>query len=244
MSSATSSQPPDFPSFPPRPERVTPERVTVVLVDDHTVVREGLKLLLKSQPDMDVIGECADGATAAAIVADLAPRIIILDLSMRGMHGIAASQRIKQASPKSRIIAFTVHEEPDLVREMLAAGATGYVLKRSNPDELLTAIRTVAAGETYIDPQVTAAAGTAALTRGPRSAFSSAPQPTTPLSNRETEVIRLLAAGHTNKDIAESLGVSVKTVETYKARVMSKLHLERRVDIVKYAARQGWLMDL
>lgn len=229
---------------PPQPlpsSASSTSRVTVVLVDDHAVVREGLKLLLGSQPDIEVVGETSDGATAASIVADLAPRIVLVDLSLRGLHGIATALRIKQASPNSSIVAFTVHEEPELVREMLSAGASGFVLKRSNPDELLTAIRTVAKGGTHIDPQV----ASAVINRSTRpTAASAAAQGNVPLSNRETEVLRLLAVGHTNKDIAESLGVSVKTVETYKARVMSKLNLERRVDIVKYAARQGWLMDL
>jgi two-component system, NarL family, response regulator NreC len=213
-------------------------RISVAIVDDHSVVREGLKLLLAAQPDMEVVGECADGSTAASIVADLAPQVAIVDLSLRGLHGIATTLRIREAGAKCRIVAFTVHEEPDLVREMLDAGASGYVLKRSAPDELLTAIRTVAVGQTYLDPALTRADA-----RGNTSAGAGIPS-TAPLSNRETEVIRLLAAGHTNKDIAEALGVSVKTVETYKARVMSKLNLERRVDIVRYASRRGWLHDL
>lgn len=210
---------------------------TIVIVDDHAVVREGLKLLLNSQQDMQVIAEAADGATAIQTVSALNPDITIVDLAMRGLHGIATTIRLRQVCPSTRILAFTIHEDQSLVREMMEVGASGYVLKRSPPDELLIAIRAIAKGGTYID-RIVAAEQAKAF---PKTANADSG---TALSSRENEVLRLLAAGHTNKEIAESLGLSVKTIETYKARILQKLHMHTRADMVRYAIRRGLLEDL
>lgn len=211
-------------------------RISLVIVDDHAVVRDGLKLLINTQTDMMVIGEAEDGEVALRLVPEARPDIVLLDLAMRGLHGMATAIKLKQLVPDSKILAYTVHEGSDMVREMMEVGAAGYVLKRSHPEELLTAVRTVAKGGTYLDKAVAPEFN--------RTTPRPGTQETAALSSRENEVLRLLAAGHTNKDIAETLGVSVKTVETYKARLMAKLNMHSRVDMVKYAARRGWLSDL
>lgn len=214
------------------------ERVSIVVIDDHAVVREGLKMLLNSQSDLMVVGEAGDGASGVRLASDLKPDLAMVDIAMRGLPGIATAQKIREANPATRVLAFSVHEDPDFVKEMMEAGATGYVLKRSSPEELLQAVRTVSEGGVYIDRAV----ASGVVRSFPRVDPEGGEPPA--LSSRESEVLRLIAAGNTNKEIAEFLSVSVKTIETYKARVMNKLNLSRRSDMVKYAVRRGWLADL
>ncbi|MEO2087900.1 MAG: response regulator transcription factor [Gemmataceae bacterium] len=208
----------------------------VLLADDHAVVRAGLKALLDAQPDLSVVGEAADGLTAVELAGQLQPDVAVVDVSMPGLGGGEVTEGIARDYPRVRVVALTAHEESGYVRRLLAAGAAGYVLKRSAADELVRAVRAVAAGEGYLDPGV---AG------GVVERLRDAPPPATAeLSERETEVVRLIAHGYSNKEIAAKLGLSVKTVETYKTRSLEKLGLRSRVDIVRYAAGRGWLATM
>jgi DNA-binding NarL/FixJ family response regulator len=217
---------------PPRDADV----LRVVLADDHAVVREGLKSLINGQSDMRVVGEAGDGDVACTVVASLRPDVVVLDISMPGVNGIAAAVRLRRESPGTRILALTVHEEREYVTQLLRAGAAGYVLKRAAADELVRAIRVVAGGGTYIDPSLAGSIVSGYLERIDQREPSESS-----LSARERQVLVRIAQGFSNKEIAAALGLSVKTVETYKVRMSEKLGLRSRVDIVRYAANQGWL---
>ena len=211
--------------------------VRVVLADDHPIVREGLRRLLDAQPDMHVVGEAADGEAAWHAAMTLAPDILVMDLSMPVLGGAEATARVQRDCPNVKVLALTVHEERAYLTQLLRAGASGYVLKRAASAELVHAVRTVAAGGTYVDPSVAGA-----LVDGYLDAEAAAEQPQhDALSAREREVLLRIAQGFSNKEIAAELALSVKTVETYKARVANKLGLRSRVDMVRYAARKGWL---
>ena len=208
----------------------------VVLADDHAVVREGLKALVNAQPDMRVVGEAADGEAAWRAATILAPDVLVMDLSMPRLGGAEATSRVRRDCPAVKVLALTVHEERAYVTELLRAGASGYVLKRAAAAELVRAVRTVAAGGTYIDPSIASS-----VVEGYLESDGAQRTPAAALSDREREVLLRIARGFSNKEIAAALALSVKTVETYKARMADKLGLRSRVDIVRYAARQGWL---
>lgn len=213
------------------------ERLRVVLADDHAVVREGLRALIDAQPDMRVVGEAADGEAAWRIVMELVPDVLVIDLSMPLLNGADTTVRVKRDCPSVKVLALTVHEEQLYLTQLLRAGASGYVLKRAAPAELVRAVRSVARGEIYIDPSLT---GT--LVAGFLDAEDTGEHPANdPMSERERDVMVRIAQGYSNKEIAAALGLSVKTVETYKARVAEKLGLRTRVHIVRYAAQRGWL---
>lgn len=210
--------------------------IRVLLADDHAVVREGLKALLTAAPGLEVVGEAADGPSAVDLAGRLDPDVVVVDVSMPGFGGAEATARMRQASPGRKVLALTVHEDRGYLRLLLEAGANGYVLKRAAADELVRAIRAVSAGGTYLDPSLAGAVvGAYAKTPPPNGGLP------TDLSEREREVLRLIARGYSNKEIASRLDLSVKTVETYKARSAEKLGLRSRVDIVRYATQQGWL---
>jgi DNA-binding NarL/FixJ family response regulator len=209
----------------------------VFLADDHAVVREGLKSLIDAQPDMEVTGEAGDGQSACELVPGLRPDVVVMDVSMPGMNGARATEQLRLACPEVKVLALTVHEDKGYLRQLLEAGAVGYVLKRAAAEELIRAIRTVAAGGVYLDP---ALAGTVVGGFVRKPAGRGTP-PAADLSDREAEVVRLVAAGHSNKEIAARLEISVKTVETYKARSLEKLGLHSRADLVRYALGRGWL---
>jgi DNA-binding NarL/FixJ family response regulator len=209
----------------------------IFLADDHAVVREGLKALINSQPDMQVIGEAEDGRAACQRARDLQPDIVILDVSMPHLNGAQAAEQLKRVCPNAKVLALTVHEDTGYLRQLLKAGAAGYVLKRSAAEELIHAIRIVAAGGIYLDPNL---AGKV-VDRFVRKPSTNTALQGSDLSDRETEVLRLIAQGYSNKEIAAQLNISIKTVETYKARSMEKLGLHSRVEIVRYGLQQGWL---
>jgi DNA-binding NarL/FixJ family response regulator len=212
-------------------------KLRIFLADDHAVVREGLKALVNAQPDMEVIGEAADGRTAWEQAKACQPDIVVMDLSMPQLNGAQATERLKQACPQVKVLALTVHEDKGYVHQLLQAGASGYVLKLAATEELIHAIRIVAAGGVYLDPSV---ARTIVANYMHKPSLGEAVQ-RSQLSERETEVLCLIAKGYTNKEIAAQLDLSVKTVETYKTRLLKKLDLRSRADIVRYALRQGWL---
>ena len=211
-------------------------KLRVFLADDHAVVREGLKALVNAQPAMAVVGEAADGLTACAQVALLAPDVVVMDVSMPGLSGSQATARLRLECPAVRVLALTVHEDRGYLRQLLATGAAGYVLKRAAPEELIQAIRAVAAGGVYLDPSMAGKVLGGFVRQAAADGAAGAE-----LSEREAEVARQTAAGHSNKEIAARLELSVKTVETYRARAMEKLGLRGRADLVRYAVQQGWL---
>jgi DNA-binding NarL/FixJ family response regulator len=207
----------------------------IVLADDHPLLRSGVKALLQLEPDLEVVAETDDGDGAVALATELQPDVIVMDVSLPGIGGIEATRRIRAASTKPRVLALSVHEDHAVAQAMRDAGAAGYALKRCAGDELVRAVRTVAAGATYIDPSLTDVFGDG-LARGRRSESTSVH-----LSEREGEVLRLIVRGHTSKEMAESLGISPRTLETYRARAMSKLGLRTRAELVRYAMHCGWL---
>ena len=219
------------------PKAPAPAPLRILLADDHETVRSGLKLLIDSQQDMKVVAEAGDGQTAVQRAIDVKPDVIVLDVSMPGMNGLLATRKLKELQPKSVIVTLTRHSDDAYLQELLRAGVSGYVLKQSAPSELIQAIRAAAAGGQYLDSTLTSRVTAGFLQKeGKRTTKSGAS-----LSEREAEVLRLIASGYSNKEIAARLALSVKTVEAHKANAMRKLELTGRIDIVKYALLQGWL---
>lgn len=215
------------------------DKLKIYLAEDHLVVREGLKLLINSQPHMEVVGESSDGEKAWKDSLELKPDVIVMDVTMPGMNGIQATQLIKENSPGLKVLVLSVHEERAYLRELLEAGASGYVLKRSAAEELINAIHAVHAGGIFLDPSI--AGKLLPSTREENTGQDRYKEGV--LSQREDEVARLIAQGHSNKEIAAQLEISVKTVETYKYRVMEKLGLNNRADFIRLALRKGWLKE-
>ncbi len=209
----------------------------VLLADDHETVRQGLKLLLNAQPDIEVVGEAADGREAVSQVKQIMPHVVVMDVSMPDLNGLAATRAVKEAAPEVAVVALTRHSDDAYVQELLGAGASGYVLKQSASTELLRAIRAAASGQRYLDATLAARAADAYLARN----AGRPPNPT--ISERENNVLRMMALGHSNKEIGNALDISVKTVEVHKANAMRKLGLRGRIDVVRYAALNGWLQD-
>lgn len=213
-------------------------RIRVLLADDHAVLRAGLRVLINSQPDMEVVGEAATGEEAWRQADALRPDIVLLDLTMPGTGGIEATERIVRDCPAVRVLVLTMHDDVAYLRSVLAAGASGYVLKRSADTELLSAIRITHRGGIYLEPSLAGDVLQDAIGRKGRPGEAAA---SSSLSAREREVLRLVAQGHTNQQIADRLFLSVKTVETYRARLMTKLGLRTRADLVRYALSTGLL---
>ena len=214
-------------------------KLRVLLADDHEMMREGLKLLVNRQTDMECVGEADNGRAAVALAQELKPDVVVMDISMPDMNGLKATERLRTLCPEIKILTLTRHAADAYLRKLLKTGASGYLLKKSAPGELVLAIRAVAAGNMYLDP--TMAGRVISDVFGRRSA-SGAPT-NKDLSGREEEVLRLLAWGYAHKEIAARLDISVKTVEVYKTRAMEKLGMTNRIDIVRYALLQGWLQD-
>jgi DNA-binding NarL/FixJ family response regulator len=213
-------------------------QVRVALADDHPVVLAGIKALLQAAPEVALVGEATTGTAALRLILDTSPDVAVIDISLPDLNGLDLARRLAEACPSVRLLALTVHEDRAYVQPLLQAGARGYLLKRSAAEDLVRAIRAVAAGGVYLDPAVADKALPEPERRG-----SAAPE-AEPLSQREQEVLRLTAQGFSNKEIAAQLDVSGKTVETYKARGAEKLGLRTRADIVRYAASRGWLDEL
>ena len=213
-------------------------KIRVLIADDHAILRSGLRLLIGSQPDMEVVGEATDGADAVRKAAELRPDVLTLDLDMPGGSGIQAIGQVRQACPRVRVLVLTMHADAAYFRTALAAGASGYVTKSAADVELLTAIRAVHQGRIFADIKLTESGVHTALSGGGAAAVPKGGRPS-PLSQREQEVLKLLAMGYTNQQAADRLYVSVKTVETYRARVVEKLGLRTRADLVRYAIETG-----
>jgi two-component system response regulator NreC len=211
----------------------------ILLAEDHQTVREGIKLLVQAQPDMKVIGEAANGDEALALAKELDPDVVLMDISMPVTNGLQAAKKFRAAMPDIRILMLTRHTDDGYLRQLISAGANGYVLKQSAPAELVRALRTVGNGDSYIDPTLTkrVMGGYAAKSESLRGENKGE------LSEREKEVLRLIAFGYSNKEIASRTDISVKTVEAHKANAMRKLGATSRIDIVKYAILQQWLHD-
>jgi DNA-binding NarL/FixJ family response regulator len=215
------------------------KKLRVLLADDHEVVRDGLRLLIDSQDDMCVVGEAANGKQALSRAQELKPDVVVMDLSMPEMNGLQATMQLRARSPELKVVALTAHEDESYLSQLCKAGASGYVLKRSAGDELIRAITAVARGEVHFE----ASLASKALARRITGSSGRRHAPAGELSEREREVLSRLAWGYSNKEIAGSLGLSVKTVETYKVRIGEKLGLRNRTEMVQYALRQGWLND-
>jgi two-component system response regulator NreC len=210
---------------------------TIVLADDHHIVRQGLRSLLEAEPDFSVVGEAGDGLEAAQLVERLRPDVLVLDLMMPGLNGLEVTRRVSQRSPQTRIVILSMHADEAHVLEALRVGAAAYVLKESTAAELVRAVREAAAGRRYLSPPLSERAIEAYVQKAESAALDSYET----LTAREREVLHLVAEGHTNTEIAERLFISRRTVETHRANLMRKLDLRTQTDLISYALRRGIL---
>ena len=218
--------------------------IRIFIVDDHSVLRAGLKALLEAEPDMHIVGEADDGASCLSLVQNARPDVILLDINMPQMNGLEALKRLRQSVPDSKVLILTMHDDADYLRQALQEGSAGYLLKQAAGDELIMAIRTVSSGGVYLHPQHTQILLEQSLERensADSGQISEKEARYRTLSEREAQVFRLVALGYRNHEIAEQLFLSVKTVETYKARVRQKLGVRSRVELVRYALELGIL---
>lgn len=213
-------------------------KTRILLADDHAVLRDGLKLLINRQPDMEVVGEAGDGEEALKKVRQLNPDVVLMDLSMPNVNGVEAMEALRRSHPHVKVLVLTVHEGDVYLQPALKAGARGYIVKRAAAEEVVNAVRVVMSGGVYIHPSVADQ-----VVKGYVNPQPSAEEDI-PLSGRELQVLTLLAQGYSNKEIAEKLFLAVRTVETYKQRTMEKLGLESRAELVRYALQKGLLADL
>jgi two-component system, NarL family, response regulator NreC len=215
------------------------EKLRILLAEDHQTVREGIKLLVNAQPDMEVVGEVSDGELAIKEALKLRPDLVVMDISMPNMNGLKATKKLRSVYPEIKILTLTRHTDDGYLQQLIGAGANGYVLKQSAPTDLITAIRTVGAGNAYLDPSLTrkVMGGYVSRTESVRGDHKG------DLTDRESEVLRLISFGYSNKEIGVQLDLSVKTVEAHKANAMRKLGISSRIDIVRYAILQDWLHD-
>ena len=210
-------------------------KLRVLIVDDHGIVRAGIRSLLEGQPDMEVAGEAAGGEEALQKAKELKPDLVLMDIAMPGMNGIEATKRIKEEQPETNVLVLSMHDDEEFFFPVLRAGASGYILKEAEPQELLYAIRTVSLGHIFLSPAVATALLEGFVTTPPEHMEESYGS----LTKREKEVLRLAAAGKTNREMAEELFLSSRTVEKYRQAVMHKLGLARREELTKYAIRRG-----
>ncbi len=209
--------------------------INILLVDDHAVLREGLRALLNSEPDMHVVGGAGDGREALGLVDSLQPDVVVADISMPNMNGIETVRQLRQSHPQLKLIILSMHATHAYVTEALQAGANGYVVKQADATEVVNAIRAVIGGGAYLSPVISKDLIDDYLSRAP------AASKTMQLTTREREVAQLIAEGHSTRNISEALTVSVKTVETHRANIMRKINAKSTADIVKYALRRGWI---
>jgi DNA-binding NarL/FixJ family response regulator len=215
-------------------------KIRILIADDHPVLRRGLRALIEEEPDMEVVGEAGNGLEAVQLAERLRPDVVIMDISMPELDGLEATRRIRERSPSTYILILTVHAHERYLFPVLKAGASGYVRKTAADEELIEAIRVVARGDVFLYPSATRMLldDYLAQVRAGREQDSYES-----LSEREREILRLLAEGHTNAEIAQKLNLSVKTVETYRTRIMEKLYLRTRAELVRYALRKGLISE-
>ena len=215
------------------------KKLRILLADDHALLRDGLKALVNVQNDMEVVGEAENGEVAWQKAKELLPDVAVMDVSMPELNGVQATEKLKKDCPEVKVLALTAYKDKGYLDQLLKAGASGYVLKMSAAEELIAAIRKVAGGDVYLDREmVDKVAETYARNQLLRGGTRQKD-----LSDREEEVLRLIAQGYSNKEIGSKLDISVKTVESHKTNLMVKLNFRSRTEIVRYAVRQGWLQD-
>ncbi|HEY0410290.1 MAG TPA: response regulator transcription factor [Candidatus Dormibacteraeota bacterium] len=213
------------------------ERIRVFLVDDHAMFREGVRSLLEGEPDLEVVGEVEDGRQAVQTALTLAPDVVLMDITMPQLDGIEATRQIRSQNDAIKVLILTMHDNEDVFFRSISAGASGYVLKRSGGVELMSAIRSTHEGHSYLSPLLAKALMSDYLQRGERGQDGTAQGRR--LSGREQEILKLIAEGHSSREIAEMLTLSVKTVHNHRTRLMTKLDIHRNTDLVKYAIRLG-----
>ncbi len=207
---------------------------TILLADDHRLVREGLKALLESRDDFAVVGEACDGAEAVSLASQKHPDVVIMDITMPKLSGIDAARQISQNDPEAKVLVLSMHESPSYVEEVLRAGAAGYVLKNSAATDLIAAVDAIRSGDSYLSPSVTQQVVDALARPGDRGSSA-----VSALTEREREVLKLIADGLSSKEIAEQLGVSLKTIESHRANLMDKLDIHKVSGLVRFAIRAG-----
>ncbi len=214
------------------------EKIRIVLADDHPIVLDGLRNLIRAEPDFELVGEAASGLSALKIVREQRPDVAVLDISMPELNGIVLSRRLNGEMPALKLLVLTLHEDRAYLNQALEAGVRGYVLKRSAVENLVQAIRAVMVGGLYIDPAIV---GRVFESKQVNKRLLARKGAAPALTDREADVLKMAALGFTNKEIASRLDVGVKSIETYKARGLEKLGLKTRAELVRYASGQGWL---
>jgi DNA-binding NarL/FixJ family response regulator len=214
------------------------EKIRIVLADDHPIVLDGLRNLIRAEPDFELVGEAASGLSALKIIREQRPDVAVLDISMPELNGIVLSRRLAAEMPGLRLLVLTLHEDRAYLNQALEAGVRGYVLKRSAVENLVQAIRAVLVGGLYIDPAIV---GRVFESKQVNKRLTARKGVAPALTDREADVLKMAALGFTNKEIASRLDVGVKSIETYKARGLEKLGLKTRAELVRYASGQGWL---
>lgn len=209
-------------------------KIRVLLADDHTILRDGIRSLIEDEPDMEVVGEAEDGITVVKLANTLKPDVILMDLAMPLLNGLEATRQIRKNQPGAKILILTMHENEEYIRQVLAAGAMGYILKDAAARELLGAIRSVHKGEVVLSPAITRLIVTDYLRWGDLSAQ----EPSDGLTDRERQILQLIAEGYTNKQIADILSISIKTVQAHRLNLMKKLDLHDRGELIKYAIQK------